>query len=277
MDPLVRWGKAWVPATKAAALFLLPMPLALAMVGALVAGDVPRLALSAAGLALLWGAGVVVLKSLVAEAHYMLGQRPHPPAVPLKAVSGVMTTCGVACAALAGGHEVLPALAFAVLGGLGHLAFYGRDPKPPRIEIVEVPGVDIRSVRQQLEQAHGRLRAIESAGRALALPEFRDRLSNIAGIGRTILHEIERDPADAARARRFLGVYLGSAEQVTLEYARTHRHARRQPIDENFRQLLMEMETTFAEQHRRLIERDLLSLDAEIEVLNTRLRREGLG
>jgi hypothetical protein len=37
------------------------------------------------------------------------------------------------------------------------------------------------------------------------------------------------------------------------------------------------METTFAEQHRRLIERDLLSLDAEIEVLNTRLTREGLG
>jgi 5-bromo-4-chloroindolyl phosphate hydrolysis protein len=187
-----------------------------------------------------------------------------------------MTTCGVACAALAGGHEFLPAVTFAVLGGLGHLAFYGRDPKPPRIEIREAPGVDTRVVREQLEQAHGRLRAIESAGRAL-VPELRNRLSHIAGIGRTILHEIEQDPADAARARRFLGVYLDSAERITVEYARTHRHARRQPIDDNFRQLLIEMEATFAEQHRRLIERDLLSLDAEIEVLNTRLTREGLG
>jgi 5-bromo-4-chloroindolyl phosphate hydrolysis protein len=205
----------------------------------------------------------------------MLGQRPYPPAVPLKAVSGAMTTAGVACAALAGGHELLPALAVAVLGGVGHVAFYGRDPKPPRIEIVEIPGVDTRAVRQQLEQAHGRLRAIESAGGAM--PEFRERLSHIAGIGRTILHEIEQDPADAARARRFLGVYLDSAERITLEYARTRRHARRQPIDDNFSQLLTEMETTFAEQHRRLVERDLLSLDAEIEVLNTRLTRERLG
>ena len=277
MDPLVRWGKAWVPATKAAALFLLPMPLALAMVSALVAGDVPRLTLSAGGLALVWSAGVVVLKGLAAEARYVLGQRPDPPAVPLKAVSAAMTVSGVACAALAGGHELFPALTFAVLGGLGHLAFYGRDPKPPRIEIVDVPGVDIRLVRQQLEQAHGRLRAIEGAGQALAVPELRDRLSHIAGIGRTILREIEQDPADAARARRFLGVYLDSAERVTLEYARRHSHARRQPIDDNFRQLLVEMETTFAEQHRRLIERDLLSLDAEIQVLNTRLKREGLG
>ena len=72
-------------------------------------------------------------------------------------------------------------------------------------------------------------------------------------------------------------MYLDSAQRVTLEYARTHRQARRQPIDDNFRQLLVEMETTFSEQHRRLIERDLLSLDAEIEVLNTRLKREGLG
>jgi hypothetical protein len=37
------------------------------------------------------------------------------------------------------------------------------------------------------------------------------------------------------------------------------------------------MESTFAEQHRRLVDRDLLSLDVDIEVLNARLKGEGLG
>jgi len=37
------------------------------------------------------------------------------------------------------------------------------------------------------------------------------------------------------------------------------------------------MERTFAEQRRALVERDLLSLDVEIEVLHARLTREGPG
>ena len=41
------------------------------------------------------------------------------------------------------------------------------------------------------------------------------------------------------------------------------------------RRLLGEMERTFAEQHRRLSERDRLSLDVDMEVLDTRLKQHG--
>jgi hypothetical protein len=37
------------------------------------------------------------------------------------------------------------------------------------------------------------------------------------------------------------------------------------------------MERTFAEQQRALVERDLVSLDVDIEVLNARLTHEGPG
>jgi hypothetical protein len=37
------------------------------------------------------------------------------------------------------------------------------------------------------------------------------------------------------------------------------------------------MESTFETQHRKLLERDLVSLEVDIEVLNARLTREGLG
>jgi hypothetical protein len=37
------------------------------------------------------------------------------------------------------------------------------------------------------------------------------------------------------------------------------------------------MESTFTEQHRRLVDRDLMTLDVDIEVLNARLKGDGLG
>jgi hypothetical protein len=277
MNPLLRRGLAWLPCAKVAALLLLPLPLLFAVLAALIAGDVSRLVLAGGALGSLWGAGALVFKALVAEARYFLGERPDPPAVPLKLLSAVATALGAALAALAGGHGFASALVFAALGGFGHVAFYGRDLRSPRIRVTVVEGVDGAAVTLQLKQAYGRLRGIESAARAIAVPEFRDRLLRITGIGHTVLREIERDPSDAPRARRFLHVYLDSAERVTTEYARTHSQVRSQPLEENFRQLLVEMESTFSEQHKKLVEHDLLSLDVDIEVLNARLKREGLG
>jgi 5-bromo-4-chloroindolyl phosphate hydrolysis protein len=164
-----------------------------------------------------------------------------------------------------------------LLAAFGHVAWFGRDLKSPRIHVAVVEGVDADAVTRQLKQAYGRLRGIEAAAQGIGVPEFRERLARITGIGRTILGEIERDPREAPRARRFLNLYLDSAERITVDYARTHRQLRNQPLEQNFRKLLVDIEGTFAEQHKKLVERDLLSLDVDIDVLNARLKREGLG
>jgi 5-bromo-4-chloroindolyl phosphate hydrolysis protein len=276
MAHLIR-ARAWAPAVKTAALFLLPFPLGFAAIAALISGDLNRLALVGGALSSIWTAGLLAFQALAAEARYYLGERPDPPAMPLKLLSAVFTALGVALAALAGGHALGGALVFAGLAALGHAAFYGRDLRPPRIQVAMVDGVDVAAVTGQLKQAYGRLRGIDAAAHAIALPEFRERLARITATGRAILGAIERDPADAARARRFLHLYLDSAERVTADYARTHREARHQPLDQNFRQLLIGMERTFVEQQRALVERDLVSLDVDIEVLNARLTHEGPG
>lgn len=275
-DPLAR-GRAWLPVVKALALFVLPAPLALAAVAALVTGDASRFAIVASALACIWTAGVVAWKGLVAEARWWLGARPEPPAVPLKLVSAAMTSAGAALAAIAAGHTLPATLVFALVAMIGHLAFFGRDLRPPRIEVANIQGVDVGAVTEQLKQAYRRLRGIDAAAQLIAAPEFRDRLSRITAVGRDILVHIERDPGDATRARRFLNLYLDSAERVSADYARQQRHVRNAPLDDNFRTLLVEMERTFTEQQKRLVEGDVTSLDVDIEVLNTRLRSEGLG
>jgi hypothetical protein len=277
MNAFLRRGRAWAPSVKAAALFLLPLPLMVAILSALIAGDVLRFALAGGALGCFWGAGLLVLRALATEARYCLGELADPSSAPLKLFSAVLTTLGAALAATAGGHTFAAALLFAALGGAGHAAFYGRDLAPRRIRVSVVEGVDSASVALQLKHAYRRLRAIESASSTIALPEFRERLSRITDTGRAILAEIERDPIDAGRARRFLNLYLESAQRVTVEFARTHEQVRDPLLEQNFRHLLVEMEGTFSEQHKRVVEPDVVALDVDIEVLKSRLRHEGPG
>lgn len=276
MSELLRQGRAWVPVLKSAALFVLPLPLVLAFIAALIGGDVGRLAAVGGAIAAFTGAGVFTWHGLMAQARFFLGQRLDPPAVPLKSTSAVLTALGTGLAAGAAGHGPVSIGVFAALSAIGYFCFYGRDPKRRKFALPEVAGVDRGAVTAQLKQAYGRLQGIEAAARSIAVPEFVERLGRIIGIGKQILAEIEEDPRDASRARRFLNLYLDSAERVTAEYARTHRQLRSRPLERNFRQLLIDMEQTFEAQHQKLLENDALSLDVEIEVLNARLKSEGV-
>src|SRR5262245_20549195 len=187
-DPYRRIG-AWAPTAKAAALFLLPLPLIVALLGALISGNAPRAAFTSGSLACLWGGALLVARALVAEARYFLGERPDPPAIPLKLLSAVLTAVGVSLAAAAAGHSLASIVIFAALGTIGHAAFYGRDLRPKRVNVADVEGIDRAAVVLQLKQGHGRLRGIEAASRSIALPDFRERLSRITSIGRSILGE----------------------------------------------------------------------------------------
>ena len=273
---LLRKGRAWAPVLKSAMLFLLPVPLGIAFIVALFTGEFVRFAAIAGSLASFTLAGLLTWRILVAEARFFLGERIDLPVVPFKLVSTILTSLGALLAGSAGGYGIVGMLVFAVLGAAGYLMFYGRDQQQRKFKVAPEYGVDADAVTAQLKQAYGRLRGIDAAARSIAVPEFVERLRRIIDIGNRILAEIERDPRDAARARRFLNIYLDSAERVTSEYARTHRQIRKQPLEENFRGLLIEMENTFEAQYDKLLEHDLVSLDVDIEVLNARLKREGV-
>lgn len=277
MKGKLRRGLVRATLVKPAVLFLLPLPLLVAAVTGLVSGDLERLGFAGGALVTFWGAGALALRGMVDEVRYRLGERLDAPPIPLKQLSALPTTVAAGLAATAGGYELAATAVFAALAGVGHLLFFGRDPRRQRIQLAEVDGIDRAAVTLQLEQAYGQVRGIEGAARTIAVPEFRERLLRITNTARTVLQEIERDPADASRARRFLNLYLDSATRVAVDYARTHARERNPRVDQNFRQLLIEMEGTFAEQHRRLIEHEQLLLDADIEVLNARLTREGPG
>jgi 5-bromo-4-chloroindolyl phosphate hydrolysis protein len=262
---------------KAAALLVLPLPLLIVIAAALIADDTPRLALAAGSLASFWTAAVLTWRGLLTETRYLLGDRIGLTWMPRKLSGAILTASGAALAALTGGHSPVGAAIFGALGAAGHLCFYGLDMSARRLTVTKVEGLDVTSIGEQLEEAHLRLRRIDAAARTIAVPEFRTRLARITSIGGQIVAEIARDPHKAARARRFLNLFLDSTERVTGEYARTHTGLRSRPLEDTFRSLLLDMERTFSEQHRKLLESDAVALDVEMEVLNARLKQDGVG
>jgi hypothetical protein len=97
--------------------------------------------------------------------------------------------------------------------------------------------------------------------------------ARIIDIGRGILQEVERDHACASRAQ--VHEHLPRQRRArTTEYARTDSCAASR--SNRTRQLLVDMESTFDQQRVKLLEKDPTSLDVEIEVLNARLKREGV-
>ena len=274
--PLVRL-RAGLRVATSSVLFLLPLPLLIVIAGALIADDTHRLSLAAGALACVWTAGVLTWRGLANEMRYIVGDQIDLDRVPRKLMAAVLTGSGAALAAVTAGHSPVGATAFAAIGGAGHLCVYGLDMRARRMTVTPVDGLDVTSITDQLEQAHLRLRRIDAAANGIAVPEFRSRLARITALGRDILAEIARDPRKATRARRFLNLFLDSSERVTVEYARTHTGLKSRPLEEHFRKLLVDMEHSFSEQQRALLESDAVSLDVEMEVLNARLKQEGIG
>jgi 5-bromo-4-chloroindolyl phosphate hydrolysis protein len=114
-----------------------------------------------------------------------------------------------------------------------------------------------------LAQAERSIAAVEQSSRDIRQPELNQRLRRVAALAREILTLLEEDPRDLRRARKFLNVYLDGVQRVVEGYARTHSRAASPDLDANFRRVLTSIEEVFEEQRRKLLESDIMDLDAD--------------
>jgi 5-bromo-4-chloroindolyl phosphate hydrolysis protein len=259
-------------------LLLLPLPLLLKAVISLWSGDAGLLAAAVAGYALFAAAAWCTRRGY--RQARRLAERPLGGGRPLpwKTLGGVL--CGLAAGFVAFalvGQGVFAALAYAIGAAAGYFLVYGADGAQAQA----LPGWARRSAdadaRQMLEAAYQRLDGLHTAAAQIANREFQERLGSIARQVEGILKLLEADPADLRRSRKFLNVYLDGAQQVALQYARSEAHGPSAEREHNFRTLLVDIENTCHDQYDKLLRHDALDLDVQIEVLTTRLRREGVG
>lgn len=254
---------------------MLPLPLLFAALAALAKGALLPLAVNATAYGLSLGGAWLARRGFAWEADH---QDKHlAPPLPYKTLaSGLIALAVLAAAWLGAGHSLVVGLCFAATAWLGFYLRYGLDPRPKKPVVAPGHGADTAAVVRILEEAQRAVDAIDRARVQLANPELAERLERISGLAQQIVEQIAAKPRDLRRARKFLNVYLDGARQVSEGYARTHRHSPSPVLEDNFRRVLVTIEDSFRDQHRRLLDNEVLDLDVRIEVLSMQLKQEGI-
>jgi 5-bromo-4-chloroindolyl phosphate hydrolysis protein len=257
-------------------LYLLPVALIPATIIALVKGNLLGIIVNASGFALYVYAVWCLRKGLQAETALAHNPIARAPKWPLKMQAAIITALATGLVAWLGAGYSLPvALMFAGGAFLGMYLSYGFDHRQKK-KIADAQGYSGDEILRMLEESSQVIRSIERANKKIRNAELNRRIENICSIADRILAEIESDPRDIRRARKFLNVYLDGAKQVTEGYAQTHQQTQAGQLEQNFRNVLETIESVFQEQHQKLLEDDVFDLDVKIEVLTTQLKREGI-
>jgi hypothetical protein len=278
IEPQLPGARAAPGAGRILGLRLLPVVFLLPALVTLTAGRGIALSALLAGIALLVAAGVLVRRGLDASADYE-GRRIARAPPPYR-LAGALAI-GLAFLLVgwfAAGYGPLTGI---VLGGIGVAAgavTYGLDPRAAKgLDAAAATGVRGERVIEAIREAEDKLAEIERSAAALRNRAFRRHLAGIVDRARAVLDEIERDPKDLARARRFLNTYLDGTRDVVRDFARRQDDFADTPVAQNFKNVLGTIERVFDDQVEHLRKDEALDLDVAIEVLNTQLTKEGVG
>lgn len=275
LDKLKRyWADA--PVVGPLLLYLLPLPLIPAIVIALARGNFVNFITALAALVALYGGAWLTRHGIKREVEMERLGWSRIRAWPWKSLGAL--GAGVAtgsCSFFIIGHSGWSSTAVALTTLAGVLLCYGGDSLGRWGRRTPFAARD-REVAEALQEARFKIDSIDQANRHIHNMELRRRIQRINNRAMDILTIIAEDPVTLRRARKFLKVYLDGAGQVIEDYSRVQHDQRQGKLQDNFRNVLITIEDTFAEQQRKLQEKDLLDLDVKIEVLTTQLRDEGV-
>jgi hypothetical protein len=270
-DPAV--PKAWT-------LRVAPWLLVLPLLTSLIAGNVARVVSLALALLLCYAGMLLVESGLRAEFDYARRAVAKAPRPPRKLFGAVAVALGVLAGSLGATSAGLPlSLLFAAVAGVGSALAYGMDPAKDKglaPELARKAGFSTEQVIEALSEAEGKLRETEQLAGSLHNRELTARLHRIVARGRAVLAQIEKDPSDLRRARRFLVTYLDGTRDVVRKYQAQQSDVADTGLAENFRHVLDTIERVFAEQEDVLKRNETMDLEVQIEVLRTQLEREGV-
>ncbi|MFO1069622.1 MAG: 5-bromo-4-chloroindolyl phosphate hydrolysis family protein [Geminicoccaceae bacterium] len=284
LEPVRRFvgGRAWT-------LTLLPLLLVPPVLVALLSGDGAAAGVGAASIAAMLAAAGLVQRGRRAQAEYEARAVARAPRPPLKLLGSALFAgacfafanwgSGAGIFGLGQDSQVGTSLVLGLLAFAGCWLAYGFDPtrdKGIAEEVAARTGVRTEQVVATIAEAEGKLAEIERAAAALHSVELKTRLRRIVDQGRVVLRQLEREPRELPRARRFLVTYLDGTRDVVSKYAEQQHSLGDTPLGENFRRVLTTVEQVFLEQEEVLRRNEALDLDVQIEVLETQLKREGV-
>jgi hypothetical protein len=157
-------------------------------------------------------------------------------------------------------------------------------PQPPRlmaaIERPALPQGTDDVAAEIIEQAHARLQSLLDASAEVAKPRVQETIERLCRTGEQILNELSREPRQIELARAFLTYYLEAALRIVKRYIEL---ARRESPDQEVNDTLGRAEASldsiqraFDQQLVALLQRDVIDLDSEVELLEKTAQMDGM-
>jgi len=265
-------GHAWL-------LRIAPIMLAVPLVWGLVSGNVADVVALAVALVVIYLGTFLVESGRAKEAEYRARDLAKAPR-PRKLLGAIAVGVGVLVGSLGATDAGLPlSLLLAAVAGVGCVMVYGMDPTKDKglaPELARRAGVRTEQVIEAVTEAESKLREIERLAASLHSRELTTRLGRIVAQARAVLAQIEKDPSDLRRARRFLVTYLDGTRDVVQKYTEQQQDLADTELAGNFRHVLETIERVFGEQEEVLKRNETMDLEVQIEVLRTQLEREGV-
>ncbi len=257
-------------------MYFLPLSALAAAVLDLIQENFSGVIVNSSSYALFVYAAILLRRGLAAESDYIHKKIARPPKWPLKFYSSVLTAITTSLIAwLGAGNSLLISILFGLGAFLGMYLSYGFDPRKEKT-VAGSHGYSTKKIAETLNEAEQLIDRIEQANRLIHNDEFNRRIHRICKLSRNILEKLEEDPGDIRRARKFLKVYLEGTQKVTEGYAKTHQLSDSDILEQNFQNVLENIESVFSEQQEKLIENEVFDLDVQIEVLSKQLKQEGI-
>lgn len=274
--PPFRNRRAQRVSPRARMMYLLPLPLFFAGLGAIRRGSAVEMVAELGGFAALIVSAWLLNEGIRAEAAYDARSVARPPAIPRKLFASVLTGAGIfAVGVFSLDRPLLAALVFGLAATAAQLVAFGFDPMKKK----GMEGVDEfagERVARAIDEAEGLVRATTAAASRIGDARVAGRVERICDQARELFRAVEQDPRDLGKARAFLSVYLLGLRDATVKFADLYGRTRDPATLANYENLLGDLETSFANQRTHLLEDNRSDLDVEIEVLRERLQQDGL-
>jgi 5-bromo-4-chloroindolyl phosphate hydrolysis protein len=137
------------------------------------------------------------------------------------------------------------------------------------------------TIATALREGAQKIGELEALSARIADLSIRRKFDAIVSAARSIIDDLKKNPKDIRAARQFLNYYLDATIRIVTRYADlSEKKLASTEIQESLRkaEAMLEMiKGAFEKQHVRLLEDDVMDLDAEMSLLRQTIQMEGLG
>jgi hypothetical protein len=159
------------------------------------------------------------------------------------------------------------------LAALLHIGAFGPDPMSDK----GLAGIDafqtdrVANAIDEGERVLGQMRdgVLRAGDRAIE-----QRVGEFSQTAQSLFRQIEASPGDLTSVRKYLSVYLSGARDATVKFADHYAATHDDKARTDYLALLADLQSTFADRSRALLQAPNTDLDVEISVLRDRLKHE---